>query len=63
MCISSSGLKKKHVKIHKKDYPLVGPINPDQNLKPRSHICFKFCKSTVGIKSHLKAHEQELIIM
>ena len=24
--------KKKHVKIRKKDYPLVGPINPDRNL-------------------------------
>ena len=31
MCISSPGLKKKHVKIHKKDYPMVGPINPDRN--------------------------------
>ena len=33
------------------------------DIKSHRHICFKFCKSTVGIKSHLKAHEQELVIM
>ena len=31
-------IKKKHVNIHKKDYPLVGPINPDRNSNCLSFV-------------------------
>ena len=47
---------KKHMVVHKDTIQQPDPINPSEKSDSVSHIQFRSCNSSSGLKSHLIAH-------